>query len=62
MKNYKKTSWREAVRLNNRAIKLLFKEYPQFVLSRFFSIAAESLSPYVGIYISALLIIILFLF
>lgn len=56
MKNYKKTSWREAARLNNRAIKLLFKEYPQFVLSRFFSIAAESLSPYVGIYISALLI------
>ena len=56
MKNYKKTSWREAVRLNNRAIKLLFKEYPQFVLSRFFSIAVKSLSPYVGIYISALLI------
>ncbi len=55
-KQNKQVSWREAVRLNQRAFMMLFKRYPQTVLSRFISAIWNALTPYVGIYLSALVI------
>ncbi len=43
-------------RVNNRALKLLFKRYPQMVISHFVSVAWNALTPYVGIFLSALVI------
>lgn len=63
MKKTKKTKKTEgAVRLsrvfrvNTRALKLLFKRHPQMVISRFVSVAWNALTPYVGIFLSALVI------
>ena len=44
------------LRLNNRALKLLYKRYPQMILSRLISVVWNSLTPYVSIYLSALVI------
>lgn len=46
----------ETVRLNNRALSIFYKHYPQMVLSRFISVIWNALTPYVGIYFSALVI------
>ncbi len=56
MNKRKTKTWREAARLNARALKLLFKRYPQMILSRFISVIWTSLTPYAGIYLSALII------
>ena len=48
--------WREVLRLNNRALKLFYKRYPQMILSRLISVVWNSLTPYVSIYLSALVI------
>ncbi len=55
-KNKKLKSWGEMRKLNNRAFKIFYKRYPQMVLSRFISVIWTALTPYVGIYLSALVI------
>ncbi len=55
-KNKKLKSWSEMIKLNNRAFKIFYKHYPQMLLSRFISVIWTSLTPYVGIYLSALVI------
>ena len=49
-------SWGEAIKLNNRAFHIFFKRYPQMVLSCLLSVMWNALTPYVGIYFSALVI------
>lgn len=49
-------SWSEMFFLNHRALKLLWGRHPQMVLSHFLSIIWASLTPYLGIYFSALVI------
>ena len=46
----------ETVKLNNRAFYIFYKRYPQMVLSRLISVIWNALTPYVGIYFSALVI------
>ena len=55
-KTKKQMPWREVLRLNNRALKLFYKRYPQMILSRLISVVWNSLTPYVSIYLSALVI------
>ena len=55
-KTKKQMPWREMLRLNNRALKLFYKRYPQMILSRIISVVWNSLTPYVSIYLSALVI------
>ena len=45
-----------ALRANNRALKLIYKHYPQMVLSYILSVIWNALTPYVGIFLSALII------
>lgn len=45
-----------AFRANNRALKLVYAHYPQMVISQFISVVWNSLTPYVGIFLSALVI------
>lgn len=52
----KSMPWGEAIKLNNRAFHLFFKRHPQMVLSRLVSVMWNALTPYVGIYFSALVI------
>lgn len=49
-------TWREMIKYNNRALKLLYERYPQMVLSRLISVVWDALTPYVGIFLSALVI------
>lgn len=49
-------SWGKAIKLNNRAFHLFFRRYPQMALSRLVSVMWNALTPYVGIYFSALVI------
>lgn len=49
-------SFKKALKLNHRALSTLYKHYPQMIISRFISIIWISLSPYVSIYLSALVI------
>lgn len=57
MEKYKKQkSWREMRQLNVRAFRLLYERYPQMVLSGLLSVMWTALTPYVGIYCSALVI------
>lgn len=55
-KNNKLKSWGEMIKLNNRAFKIFYKRYPQMFLSRFISVIWRALTPYIGIYLSALVI------
>lgn len=48
--------WREAYRINRKAIKLIFHKYPKMIVSRIVCVIWEALTPYVGIYLSARLI------
>ncbi len=43
-----------AFRANNRALKLIYKHYPQMVISHLVSVIWNALTPYVGIFLSAL--------
>ena len=45
-----------AFRANYRALKLIYKHYPQMVLSHLISVIWNALTPYVGIFLSALVI------
>ena len=55
-KGKKKISWREAMRVNQRTFGLYCKKYPSMIFSRFMNVAWNALTPYVGIYLSALII------
>ena len=55
-KNKKLPSWKKTFRLSSRALAILYKRYPQMVLSIFIQTIWSALTPYVGIYLSALVI------
>lgn len=55
-KTEKQLSWREIIKLNNRGLKLFYDRYPQMVISRFLSVIWNAVTPYVGVYLSALII------
>ncbi len=55
-KDKNQLSWREAFRLNGRAFRLIYKKYPQMIFSRFVSTVWDALTPYISIYLSALII------
>lgn len=55
-KNKKLRSWNEMIAFNNRAFQIFYKRYPQMVFSRFLSVIWTALTPYAGIYLSALVI------
>ena len=54
--NKKRMSVIKMIKLNNQAIFMLYKRYPKMVLSRFFIVIWNALTPYIGIYFSALVI------
>lgn len=49
-------TWKKAFRLNHRAFMLIYKSYPQMISSRIICVIWGALTPYVGIYLSALVI------
>lgn len=51
-----KISIARAIRANLRALRLLFRHYPQMVASHLISVVWGALTPYVGIYFSAIII------
>ncbi|MGN1094784.1 MAG: ABC transporter ATP-binding protein [Eubacteriales bacterium] len=55
-KNENKMTLGRAFRANNRALKLIYKHYPQMVISHLISVVWNALTPYVGIFLSALVI------
>ncbi len=56
MDKSKLLSLRESIKVNNKAFKLLFHEYPQMIISRIIYVIWVALTPYVEIYCSAALI------
>ena len=52
MKNKKSNS----LMINLRALSLIYKKYPQYIISTFLSSIVTSLTPYIGIYLSSLII------
>ena len=54
--NKQRLSWLEMLKVNKRAYLLFYKRYPRMILSRFALIIWKALTPYVGIYFSALII------
>jgi len=55
-KEKKMISWSRAYKINHRAIKLLCSRYPQMLLSHFMFTIWTAITPYLGIYLSALII------
>lgn len=55
-KSESKMSLGRAFSANNRALKLIYKHYPQMVVSHLVSVIWNALTPYVGIFLSALVI------
>ena len=51
-----KISWKEILWLNYRAFLVFYKQYPQMMLSRIICVIWTAFTPYVSIYLSALLI------
>lgn len=51
-----KSSWKEVFQVNHRAFLLLYKKYPAMICSRFISTIWNAWTPYIGIYLSALVI------
>lgn len=56
MENKKLKSWSSTIKLNIKALKLYYYYYPQVVISRFLYVIWTSLTPFVNIYLSALII------
>ena len=56
MKNKKSNSLKNSMAINNRAIKMIYKKYPQMVISTIISSIWTAVTPYVVIYLSALII------
>ena len=52
----KRMSWKEVFQMNIRGLKLFYERYPQMVTSRFISVIWNALTPYVGIFLSALVV------
>lgn len=55
-KNENRMPLSKALQLNNRAFRLFYKRYPQMILSRIINTVWKALTPYVGIFLSALII------
>lgn len=55
-KDKKLLTWRESWKLNRRAFSLIYKRYPHIIISRLVCVVWDALTPYIGIYLSALLI------
>lgn len=55
-KDKKFLTWRETWKLNRRAFALIYKRCPYMILSRLICVVWDALTPYVEIYLSALLI------
>ena len=55
-KTEERLSWGKVLRTNSRALRLLYKRHPQMVLSRLINTVWTALTPYVGIFLSALII------
>lgn len=51
-----KMTFRQAMQINNRAFRLLYSKFPQMMLSRLLYVVWTNLTPYVGIYFSALIV------
>lgn len=51
-----KMSYHDAMKINRRALALMYKHFPGAVMSTFVSAVWGALTPYVGIYLSALII------
>jgi len=49
-------NWRDAWKLNKRAFALIYKRCPAMIISRLVCVFWDTLTPYVGIYLSALVI------
>ena len=56
MKNKKSHNQNSSMAINNRALKMIYKKYPQLVISTILSSIWSAVTPYVGIYLSALII------
>lgn len=56
MEHRKQKSWKQAMKLNGRGLQILYRHYPQAVLSRMVYTIWTALTPYIGIYLSALII------
>ena len=52
----KQMSWKEVFQMNIRGLKIFYEHYPQIVVSRIISVIWNALTPYVGIFLSALVI------
>ena len=55
-KDKKLLTWRESWKLNRRAFSLIYKRYPHIIISSLVCVVWDALTPYIGIYLSALLI------
>ncbi len=55
-KTEKRMSWKEVFQMNIRGLKMFYERYPQMVISRFVSVIWNALTPYVGIFLSALVV------
>lgn len=55
-KGKKLLTWRETAGLNRRAFLLIYKRCPQMIISRLLCVVWDSLTPYVGVWLSAKLI------
>lgn len=55
-KSKKRMSTGEYLKINTRAFLLIYRRYPGMILSRLISVVWNALTPYVGIYLSALVI------
>ena len=56
MKKTDKVSLKRALTANHRALKLIYSHYPQMVVSQLLSVVWNALTPYVDIFLSALVI------
>lgn len=56
MKNKNSIKHKNSIAINNRALKMIYKKYPQMVISSILDSIWTALTPYVGIYLSALII------
>ena len=56
MKNKKVEKKNNSIAINARTLKLLYKKYPQMIVSTIINSIWTALTPYVGIYLSALII------
>jgi len=55
-KSEKQPSCREVFKMNIRGLKMFYERYPQMVISGFISVIWNNLTPYAGIFLSALVI------